>query len=356
MTMKKINQEFLNRELQTIINKKNVFSAVLRVESGDNNFSWTGATGDMQADSPYFIASVTKLYITVVVMHIIDEQRLSLDDSIAKYLPEEELRGLHVIKGVEYSHQITIRHLISNSSGLPDYFFHKQPDGQTAASKILEGIDQSWPVEQTISTVKQLKPNFPPGKKGKAAYSDTNYQILGKIIETVTGKTMSEVFKAYIFDALDLRHTYTYQDVNDNAPVPFYYQAKKLWLPNYVASISAEGGIVSTAEEVMIFLKAFFQGSFFPAERIEQMKRWNVILPPPGLFLFGVGLEKIWTPWFISPFKPIKEILGFWGQAGSFAWYNPDTDLYFCGTTNQIDGSGHAAAANAIVKIIKAEL
>lgn len=354
--MKRINEEFLNRELQTIINKKNVFSAVLRVESGDKRFSWTGAAGDMQVGSPYFIASVTKLYVTVVVMRLIAEQRLSLDDSIARYLPEEYIRGLHVLKGVEYSNQITIRHLISNTSGLPDYFFHKQPDVKTAATKLLEGVDRSWNVEQTISTVKKLKPNFEPGKKGKAAYSDTNYQILGKIIETVTGKTMGEVFKAYIFDALHLRHTYTYQDVNDNSPVPFYYQARKLWLPKYMVSIPAEGGIVSTAEEVMLFLKAFFQGYVFPAENIENMKKWNFILPPPGLFLYGVGLEKIWTPWIVSPFKPIKEILGFWGQTGSFAWYNPDTDLHFCGTTNQIDGSGHAAAANAIVKIIKAEM
>lgn len=353
--MKKINEEFLNRELQTIIKKKNVYSTVLSVGSGDGSFSWTGAAGDMQADSPYFIASVTKLYVTAVVMRLIEEQRLSLDDKIGKYLSEEEMRGLHVLKEVDYSHQITIRHLISNTSGLPDYFFHKQPDGQTAASRLLEGVDQSWSVEQTISTVKKLKPNFEPGKKGKAAYSDTNYQILGKIIETVTGKTMGEVFKTYIFDVLDLRNTYTYQDVNDTSPVPFYYQAKRLWLPAYMASISVEGGIVSTAEEVMIFLKAFFQGRFFPAESIEPMKKWNVILPPPGLFLFGVGLEKIWTPWFISPFKPVKEILGFWGQTGSFAWYNSDTDLYFCGTTNQIDGSGHAVATNAIVKIIKAE-
>lgn len=354
--MKRINEEFLNRELQTIINKKNVFSAVLRIESGDGSFSWTGAAGDMQADSQYFIASVTKLYVTAVVMRLIEEQKLSLDDKIAKYLSEEEMRGLHVLGGVEYSHQITIRHLISNTSGLPDYFFHKQPDGQTAASKLMEGVDQSWNVEQTLSTVKQLKPNFPPGKKGKAAYSDTNYQILGKIIETVTGNSMAEVFKAYIFDVLDLRHTYAYQDVDDTSPAPFYYQSRKLWLPNYVSSVSAEGGIVSTAEEVMLFLKAFFQGRFFPPENIEPMKKWNVILPPPGLFLFGVGLEKIWTPWFISPFKPIKEILGFWGQTGSFAWYNPDTDLYFCGTTNQVDGSGHAAVANAMVKIIKTEL
>lgn len=110
--MKRINEEFLNRELQTIINTKNVFSAVLRVERGDGSFSWTGVAGDMQADSRYFIASVTKLYITAVIMRLIDAQKLSLDDEIARYLSEDAMRGLHVLGGVEYSRQITVRHLI----------------------------------------------------------------------------------------------------------------------------------------------------------------------------------------------------------------------------------------------------
>ncbi len=58
------------------------------------------------------------------------------------------------------------------------------------------------------------------------------------------------------------------------------------------------------------------------------------------MFYFGIGLEKLPTPRIFFPFKPIKEIVGFWGQTGSFAFYNPDTDLYFSGTTNQISGNG----------------
>lgn len=123
-----------------------------------------------------------------------------------------------------------------------------------------------------------------------------------------------------------------------------------------MASIGVEGGIVSTAEEVMIFLKAFFYGHFFPKEKIDELKQWNLILPPPGMFQFGIGLEKLWIPRIVSPRKPIKEILGFWGQTGSFAFYNPQTDLYFTGTTNQINGKGHRLATSAMVKIIKSVL
>ncbi|WP_426821623.1 serine hydrolase [Anaerobacillus isosaccharinicus] len=131
----------------------------------------------------------------------------------------------------------------------------------------MEGHDQSWDLELTIQTVKKLTPNFSPGKKRKAAYSDTNYQLLGTIIEIVTKKSIDEVFKESLFDKLGLRHTYVYKDLFDNAPVPFYYKSKKLWLPKYLVSIPSEGGIVSTAEESMLFLKEFFNGIFFQKRR-----------------------------------------------------------------------------------------
>jgi len=120
--------------------------------------------------------------------------------------------------------------------------------------------------------------------------------------------------------------------------------------------VYAEGGIVSAADEVMIFLKAFFNGYFFAKENITELKKWNLLLPPPGLFYFGVGLEKIPTPRIMQLTKPVSEIIGFWDQSGSFAWYNSDTDLYFSGTTNQVDGSGHRAAMRAILKIINSVL
>lgn len=352
----RIKEEFLNNVVEKIGNKKGVYSAVLRVESGDNSFTWTGAAGDMQEDSQYFIASVTKLYVTTVVMCLIEEGRIELDDKISKYLPVELMEGLHVLKAVDYSNNITVKHLISNTSGIPDYFFHKQPDGNTSASELIDGKDGSWHFEKTIKLVKELTPDFVPGKKGKAKYSDTNYQLLGRIIEIITGKYIDEVFQEYIFDELNLKHTYAYKDPSDTKPVPFYYKSNKLWLPNYLVSITPEGGIVSTAEEVMIFLKGFFTGHFFPKEKIEDLKKWNVILPPPSLFFYGIGLEKLFVPRIVSPSKPIKEIIGFWGQTGSFAWYNPDTDLYFTGTTNQINGAGHSAVLKAILKIIKSEI
>jgi D-alanyl-D-alanine carboxypeptidase len=351
-----ITEELLNHVLNKMGSNKRIFSAVLCVENGDKSLSWTGATGSMQKDSRYFIASVTKLYITAVIMRLVEEKHIALSDKISKYIPAHLCEGIHVLKGVDYSSELTVRHLITNTSGLPDYFFHKQATGRTVADELMEGNDEPWDLDRTIGLVKKLKPRFKPGAKGKAAYSDSNYQLLGRIIENITGKTIGDVFHEYIFSELNLKNTYAYNNIEDDTPVPFHYQSKQMWLPKYMTSITPEGGIVSIADEVMIFLKEFFKGRFFPKERINELKQWNLILPPPGLFFFGMGLEKLWIPRLISPFKPIKEILGFWGQTGSFAFYNPDSDLYFCGTTNQINGEGHRAVTDAMVRIIKAAL
>ena len=172
-----INENLLNRCLDDIIGKKYVFSAVLRVESGDGSFAWTGARGDMESSDKYFIASVTKLYVTAVVMSLIEERRISLDDKISNYLPSSYMERLHVLNGVDYSDKITVGHLISNTSGIPDYFFYKERGQKSAATLFFEGSDVSWELEKTLQYVKKMKPLFAPGQKGKVAYSDSHNRL-----------------------------------------------------------------------------------------------------------------------------------------------------------------------------------
>ncbi len=360
---KMIDSDRLNNLVNKMIDGKSLFSAAMKVENSDGSISCKAAAGNMQSDSRYFIASVTKLYVTAIIMKLIEDNKIALSDKISTHLPDNYCDGLHVLNGVDYTSELTIHHLITNTSGIPDYFFHKQKNGKTVADELMEGKDEEWPIDRTIELVKKLKPNFKPGEKSawpwakeKASYSDSNYQLLGKIIEQVTGKSIGDVFREYIFSVLNFRNTYVYLDNEDDSPAPFYYGSKQLYLPRYMTSIGPEGGIVSNLDEAMCFLKEFFKGRFFPKEKIEGLKRWNYILPPPGLFLYGIGLEKLWIPWIASPYKHPGDILGFWGQTGSFAFYNPVSDLYFCGTTNQINGKGHRAATGAMLKLIKSVL
>ena len=349
----RINEEFLNQVVEKILKNKNVFGVALCVESGNHKFSWSGEGGNIKKDDKYFITSVSKLCVSAIVLHLRSRNFIRLTDPINHYLSDYVMDDLHVLNGVDYSTEITVGQLLSNTSGIPDYLSVKQASGKTADFELNQGIDQCWTLEKVLESVKKQKPRFKPGQRGKVHYSNTNYRLLGLIIEQITGKTINNVFKEYIFDELNLKKTYAYLDTNDKTPVTMYYKTNEIHIPSCIASVTAEGGIVSNAVETMIILKAFFNGHFFSIEDLEELKKWNFIFFPYQ-FYFGIGLEKLWVPWVTSPKKSIKEILGFWGSSGAFAFHNTDTDLYFTGTVNQSNGFGHKAAYKAMIEIIRA--
>ena len=80
---------------------------------------------------------------------------------------------------------------------------------------MFNGKDDPCPLEKTLTIVKIIKPKFRSGQKGKVNFLDTNYQLLGKIIEIITGKSLRDVFKEFIFIDLSLSKTYVYADVID---------------------------------------------------------------------------------------------------------------------------------------------
>ncbi len=350
--VEKFQAAYFQKITDGMLRNRHVRGAAFCVENGDRSVSWVGAAGNIKPDDRYFIASVTKLYVTAVLIMLREQGKLQFSDPMHEYFPADLIQGIHVLEGKDYTEEITIAHLLSNTSGIPDYYYYNKAKGE-AASDLLGGNDEAWPLIKAIEKVKSMKPKFKPGQSGKVNYSDTNFQLLGGIIENVTGKAVGEVFQEYIFTPLGLKDTYAFSDAADTSPVPILYKNKEIHAPNYMASVTAEGGIVSTAKECMVFLKAFFNDDLFPRERIVELtQKWNMIYFP-GQFFFGLGIEKLWTPRILSPLKPIGEILGFWGQTGAFAFHHPVKDLYFTGTINQVSGMGHSAAFNGVLRVIK---
>lgn len=246
-----IIEQFVDELVSNAASRKNIYGAVLCVENGDNTLSYLSGAGNLTIDKTHFIASVTKLYVTAVLLKLRSENRLHLHDTLSQYFSHDVLHELHLYKGIDYSKEITIKQLMSNTSGIPDYFSFR------VIRQLSAGKDQSWGFERVIASAKQKKTKFPPGKK--VQYSDTNYQLLGKIIETITDKDIHTVFKEFIFDELQLKHTYLYDVVNDQQPASIYFRNKELHLPKYMSSIGPEGGIVSTAKESMIFFKGIYE-------------------------------------------------------------------------------------------------
>lgn len=330
--MKSLPVDALNKTLEKSIDKKYVFGAIAMIKKGDE--TWISSAGELQAEQSYFIASTTKLYITALVFKFREEGRLSLDSYIEQFLSPEIKKDLHVMGAKDNINKIQIRHLLSQTSGLPDYFLGKPKGGKSLLEELSSGNDKYWSYQDAIALSKTMKPGFEPGAKGKALYSDTNYQLLGKILEQISGETLEQLLATYIFTPLKLSKTYLYKDKSDRTPANMYYKNKALPIPMAMTSFWADGGIVSTAEESMVFIEAFFNGKLFPKDDLKEMEQWNKIFFP---LQYGIGIMKFQLPRLFSPFKPMPILIGHSGLSGAFQYYVPEKNCFITGTVNQID-------------------
>jgi len=243
------------------------------------------------------------------------------------------LQGLQTYRGQDRGNELTIRHLISHTSGIPDYFQGKPASGPSLESRLIGGEDEAWDLEKALERARTLAATFAPGTPGKALYSDTNFQLLGRIVERVSGCPYHALLQTLIFDPLGLTKTYLYHDPTDERPVALHHMRKPLAIPEAMASFGPDGGIVSTARESMRFLRAFFEGELFSADRIPALCRWTKIFFP---LEYGLGISRFRPKWFMMPFTSRPEFIGHSGLSGAFAFYSPDQELFLTGTVNEI--------------------
>ena len=323
-------EKSLQALLDKVVDGKKVFGTSFAFKKDTE--TWQGASGNLTTDRPYFIASTTKLFTTAIIMKLRAEGKLSLEDKISKYIDASILSGLHFYKGKDYSQELTIRHLLSHTSGLPDYFQDKGASGKSLENELMAGNDQFWTFEESIDRSKKMSPLFVPGTKGKAKYSDANFQLLGKIIETITGKSYAENCQDRIIQPLSLTKTYLYQDATDEKPKMLYHKSKELKIPKAMTSFGPDGGMVSVSADMLVFIEAFFTGKLFPLSYIDELQEWNRIFPPMRA---GVGIHLFKLPWIFDPTGAIPYFIGHSGLSGALTFYSPKENLYIAGTVNQ---------------------
>ena len=340
----RISKPEFDQLVRHTVARKYIYGAVFYVSAHDQSIDMISAAGNMKEDSQYYIASINKLFVSAFILKLYATQKIDLKDKIARYLPEEEISGLHIFDGQDYSKELSIFHLISQTSGLPGYLIDKQPNGKKAMAELEAGIDQAWPIDKVIDTVKGMQPHFPPGQKSKAKYIDTNHQILSRVIELITGKPINIILKN-MFQELNLSQTYLYEDVNDQNFVPIRYKENTIRLPLFLTS--TKNDIISTARDQMTFLKAFFKGYFFPKDRLHELEKWNNVFFP---FQYGIGIQRFHLPRILSPFKPVPDMVGHSGSTGSVAFYVPEMSIFITGTVNQ--QAKPSVAFQTMIKIV----
>jgi len=359
----------LQEELEALASKNSdIFNPVLGITNVKGDFYWTGAAGEayadqtnpMEASTPIFIASITKMYTAAATMIMEERGLLSLDDPLSKHFPDYLVAGLHRYRGQDYSDQLTIYHLISQTSGLPDYFMDKPKGGVSIFDRLITDGDFAWDLEQVVDIAKNsVSPKFPPEpkdqrKSGKQAYySDTNYQLLGAILETVIKKPLHEIYSELITGPLQLSATYLhgYGDSQSAALIPpanIYYKTIPFYLDQAMTSFGPDGGLVSTVEDSLKFLRYFMDGQFFtdPAT-LARMKSWKKIFFP---MQYGMGLMRIKMPKILSPFSASPELIGHSGATSAFLFQSDLGGLLIAGTLNQVDNQ--ARPVRLILKLV----
>mgnify|MGYP000114241816 CR=1 FL=1 len=328
------HKEELRQLTQRWLNRKKLTNLSLSLSQKEDD--WNFVAGDFQKNPSYFIASTTKLFITALFLQLQAEGRLDLDDRIAKYLEDSILHKLHVWKGKDYSHEISIKHLLSQTSGLADYF-EQGPKGQESLrDQLMAGKDRSWELSDVLKLAKSTGAQFSPAYKRKALYSDTNFQLLGHLLEVILDQDLSTIIAERISRPLQMEHTFLFTDPNDQTPVPLQYKRLPLKIPQAMASFGPDGGIVSTSKDMLRFIKAFFDGQLFPVDDVNALKDWRKIFFP---LQYGIGLARFRLPRIFTPFSPSPEWIGHSGVSGAFAFYYPQKELYLTGTVNEIHPS-----------------
>lgn len=242
--------------------------AILRVEAPALSLVWTGAVGvsdlttrrPLRPEHTLRIASNTKTYVAAAILRLVEDGRLELEAPIESYLLPVTRATL---EGGGYdTHEISVRMLLSHTSGLFDY-----ATTSVFLERVLSDPGHGWSrAEQLAIAMREGAPLSPPGEAYH--YSDTGYILLGEILEEATGQPMNQAVRRLVnFNRLGLRSTWfeTLDSVPSTAP-PRAHQ--------YVGSFDSNdldpsmdlwggGGLVSNVEDVARFYGALARGNVF---------------------------------------------------------------------------------------------
>lgn len=189
------------------------------------------------------IASVGKLYNALAIAKLVRSGQLSLDKSLADYLPE-------LLGRIEYADKITLRMLVQHRSGIPNY---TATFNYWAAPKTND--------DEKLALVLDLPANFEPDTDYE--YCNTNYLLLGRIMDRVLGYKHFQFIKDEILSPLNLTNTYgSIHDVNIDDVMSGYYVG-------YNADLKTDdiGSMLATAEDLGKFVRALNDGSVFNDEK-----------------------------------------------------------------------------------------
>jgi len=315
----------LQEELEYIVSSKFdwVPGVSLSVYAPDDSIFWTGVAGvsdierfsNFSVDQPFRIASVTKTFTAAAILRLYEDQKLSLDDPIDKYISEQHLHLL--INGGYEPSKITIRHCLNHTSGLYNYVFGTEDRASPFISMIRAQPQKVWTrTEMLQGAVDWGSPLWKSGEN--YSYGDTGYIILGEIIETVTNLNLGDALEVTIgYEALGMNSTWleSVQPAKSDKPlVSSYYQRENYTHFNPSFDLFGGGGVVSTTADLVKFYYHLFNGKVFKeSETLSQMLSPNLLRDELQAYRLGINIYQIYD----------YAIYGHAGLWDTFVYYSP---------------------------------
>lgn len=249
--------------LLSYLNEHDKFMGSLCIMQGDEvvfkqAYGYSEATKGIRANggTKYKIGSITKTFTATMIMQLVDEKKLLLTTKLSKFFPK-----------IENADKITIEQLLYQRTGIKDY--------ANADATLTDVLDKSNMKELILKKIENYASSFEPDTKHE--YSNSNYFVLGLIIEKVTKKTYAENLKTRITDKLGLKNTYYTNEKTDVTKRESYSYTfnGEYWdqIDEWNNDIAfSSGGIISTPEDLSLFIRSLFKGNLVSPASFELMK------------------------------------------------------------------------------------
>jgi D-alanyl-D-alanine carboxypeptidase len=248
--------------------------------------TWTAVSGHaafapdrrLTADTVFAVGSITKTFVAALVLRLAEEGQLSIDDLLSTHLPD-----------APRADQVTLRQLLSHRSGLHNYFMSPRYSRQVFADP-----SRRWTYEEILRFVGS--PYCAPGACYR--YSNTNYVLLGRVAEVVTGQPLHALLRERFLDPLGLSRTVYQPDepTPQDAAHGFWAYSRGFTdhtrdqsvIPHMSAASAAgaAGAMASTAGDLARWAAALYGGSVLSRASLREMTR---VLPPDG---YGLGTRR----------------------------------------------------------------
>lgn len=284
---------------------------------------------------PVIVTGVTKLVTIAMILREFDRGAMSPDTPVSELLSEDMLSGLCVVDDHDYSSTLTVEHLMSHRSGIVDYL---EPPAKKVRSLFRQALirDRASSLDQSLEIAKHYAGLFPPGARKKVHYSNTNYALLGAILQESTGMTFDQLVNLRVVTSLGLKSTYVFTPAHVDryfSLAPLHRGSEVLRLPRLLSSLGAAGGVITTAQEMARFFRAFWSDELFGPQWRDYLTTEPLRLEP--------GLRMARGLMVTSGPSGIAGMVGQAGATGSAALVDPGTGMVGVMALNHLSSRAH---------------